>query len=445
MSISSANDRPNLLFVLADDMGWGDVSFHGSRIATPNLDRLARSGVELTQHYVCPLCTPSRVCLLTGRQPGRFGRHATTPSNAPVLPDGYVTLAGMLGQAGYETGLFGKWHLGSDPQFNPSRFGFDHSYGSLAGGVDPYSHRYKEGPYSRTWHRNGERLDERGHVTDLIADEAVRWIEARSQQRPWFGYVPFTAVHTPIKPPEHWIDRYEMTRYEDDPGQDEGFKRYAAYASHMDHAFGRLIEALKVTDQLYNTIIVFTSDNGAVPADPTAGDVSLYPGWQFETLLMGSNRPFRGRKGQMYEGGIRTPTVIRWPAGLVSGTRMNHPVHMVDWMPTFAALLQIDTPADPKWDGTNIWPLISGQAATLPSRPLYWNLRHRRFAVRQGDWKLIVDEGDEGETVELYDVAGDRGEAVDLAASHPEQVARLRQTLDQQRGLDDADVRPDAA
>ena len=154
-------EKPNVLYILADDLGWGDVGYHGSEIRTPNIDRLVQGGVELDQHYVCPMCTPTRASLMTGRHPGRFGAHATVPSNQPVLPDGYETLATSLRNAGYATGLFGKWHLGSTPEFCPNQFGFDYSYGSLAGGVDPYSHRYKEGEWSYTWHRNGELVDVR--------------------------------------------------------------------------------------------------------------------------------------------------------------------------------------------------------------------------------------------------------------------------------------------
>ena len=254
--------KPNVLFVLADDLGWGDIGYHGSPIRTPNLDRLARRGVELDRHYVCPVCTPTRASLMTGRYPGRFGRHATVPSNQPVLPDGCFTLAEMFRKAGYATGLFGKWHLGSAPEFGPNHYGFDASYGSFAGGVDSYSHLYKPGPFTRTWQRNGTYCEERGHVTDLITDEAVRWIE--SQSGPFFCYVPFTAVHTPILPPEEWLDRYEGFETFDDPAKNEAFQRYAAYVSHMDHAVGRLIETLKRLVILDSTIVVFACDNGGV-------------------------------------------------------------------------------------------------------------------------------------------------------------------------------------
>lgn len=433
--------KPNILYILADDMGYADVSFHGSRIATPNLDRLARTGLELTQHYVTPLCTPTRVCLMTGRHPGRFGRHATTPSNPPVLPDGYQTLASMLKQADYETGLFGKWHLGSDPQFAPNNYGFDTSYGSMAGGVDPYTHRYKKGEWSFTWHRDGKRVDERGHVTDLIADEAVEWISTRQQDKPWFCYVPFTAVHTPIKPREDWLDQYEMTRFDDDPKRDEGFKRYAAYTSHMDAAVGRLIEALKVTDQYHNTIVVFTSDNGGVPSQPKDGksDIDLYPGWQQETLLMGSNAPFRGRKGDMYDGGIHTTCLVRWHGVLPVNQKMNHPVHMVDWMPTFASLLDMKPKDEPHFDGKNIWPLLNGETATIADRPLYWNLREKHYAARLGDWKYIDLEGQQ----ELYNVASDPGETCNCIEQHADIADDLRKIVAEQQTMDNVSKRGD--
>ena len=155
-------DKPNILFILADDLGWGDVSYHNSEIRTPNIDRLVQSGIELDQHYVCPMCTPTRAALMTGRHPGRFGRHATSPSNPPVLPEGYETIATSFRNCGYDTGLFGKWHLGSKPEFGPNHYGFNTAYGSLAGGVDPYNHRYKKGEYSFTWHSDGQLVKERG-------------------------------------------------------------------------------------------------------------------------------------------------------------------------------------------------------------------------------------------------------------------------------------------
>lgn len=443
--MSDTAPKPNILYILADDMGYGDVGFHGSRIHTPNLDRIARTGVELTRHYVCPVCTPTRTCLMTGRHPGRFGVHATTPSNDPVLPDGYHTIASMLRDGGYETALFGKWHLGSDPQFYANKYGFDYSYGSFAGGIDPYNHCYKRGPWCRTWHRNGELVDERGHVTDLLTDEACQWIDQRSQDKPWFCYVPFTAIHLPIKAPEHWIDRYENTRYEDDPERDEAFKRYAAYTSHMDYSIGRLIETLKTTEQYDNTLVIFSSDNGAMPAIGM-NEVGLYPGWQQDSLLMGNNAPFRGRKAQMYEGGICTPTIMRWPGTLPQGGRIDQPMHMVDWMPTLASMTGCNPKGDPQWDGIDMWPVLSGQTSRQADRVMYWNMQHTYFAVRHGEWKLIQKTAGDGSTsTELYNVVADIAETCDMAEREPAIVQHLQKVLADQHALDDTSVRPDIA
>ena len=432
-------DKPNILFMLADDLGWGDVSYHGSDIRTPNIDRLVQTGIELDQHYVCPMCTPTRCSLMTGRHPGRFGRHATVPSNAPVLPDGYETLAGSLRNAGYETGLFGKWHLGSDPQYSPNHFGFDYSYGSFAGGVDPYSHRYKEGEFSYTWHRNGELQQERGHVTDLIVNEAIQWIEDR--EGPWFCYLPFTAVHTPVKAPQHWIDAYCDRAYDIDPARDRSFKVYAGYTSHMDWAVGQLMETLARKLEVDDTIVVFSSDNGAIPDDPLH-DTDKYPGRFEEMPRLGSNLPLRGQKAQLYEGGIRTPTAIRWPGTLKPG-KLTHPLQMVDWMPTFANLIDYAPSRDPLWDGIDIWPLLTGETAAI-DRTLFWNFRGQDFGGRIGDWKLIADREMRPEKTELFDLGSDPYERREISEQHPDKVEELKAFIGREREKDDVSKRPDA-
>ena len=435
-------DRPNILYILADDLGWGDVSLHGSAIRTPVIDRLAREGVELTQHYVCPMCTPTRASLLTGRYPSRFGSHATVPSNAPVLPDGYPTLATVLRDAGYDTGLFGKWHLGSKPQYGPNHFGFNTSYGSLAGGIDPYNHRYKRGAFSVTWHRNGEIVEERGHVTDLIAREAVGWIESRN--RPWFCYVPFTAVHVPVKPTQEWVSRYYGDRHDDDPLKDLSFKKYAAYTSHMDHAVGQLLESLERTGQRDNTIIVFSSDNGAINDCPLHS-TDQYPGWQEAYPRLGSNAPLRGVKAQLYEGGIRTPTVVNWRGNLSLG-QMDSPVGVVDWMPTFAALTDSSPQTPPQWDGQDIWPLIAGSAPQADARRLFWNFHGGdALGMRQGDWKLIVHQVNGSLRRELFNIAEDPYEQRDLADERPDKVAELAGMIDQERRQDGSSARDDVS
>ncbi len=433
-------EQPNILYILADDLGWRDVSLHGSPIRTPNIDQIAFEGVEATQHYVCPMCTPTRASLLTGRHPSRFGPHATVPSNSPVFPDGHQTLATVLRDAGYDTGLFGKWHLGSAPEFGPNQFGFNTSYGSLAGGVDPYNHRYKRGEFSVTWHRDGKLVEERGHVTDLIMREATQWIESRD--RPWFCYVPFTAVHVPVKPTQEWLSRYYREHFDDDYLKDLSFKKYAAYTSHMDYAIGQLLEALERSCQRENTIIVFSSDNGAINDCPIHS-TDKYPGWQEAYPRLGSNLPYRGVKAQLYEGGIRTPTIINWRGKLDSG-KMDHPVQVVDWMPTFTKLVGAKPKEDPQYDGMDIWPLITGQENNPEDRRLFWNFRGDAvLGMRHGDWKLISQEENGKRKVELFNIAEDPYEKRELAADHPDIVRELSSRIQEERQLDGTSARSD--
>ena len=431
-------EKPNILYILADDLGWGDVSMHGSPIHTPTIDQLAQDGVELAQHYVCPMCTPTRASLLTGRHPSRFGAHATVPSNAPVFPDGHETLATVLRDSGYDTGLFGKWHLGSTPQFGPNQFGFNTAYGSLAGGVDPFNHRYKRGEFSVTWHRNGDLIEERGHVTDLIVREASAWIESRD--RPWFCYVPFTAVHVPVKPTQEWLSRYYPEYFDEDPQKDLSFKKYAAYTSHMDHGIGQLLESLDRTCQRENTLIVFSSDNGAINDGPLHS-TDQYPGWQEACPRLGSNAPFRGVKAQLYEGGIRTPTIVNW-RGRLSPRTVDHPVQVVDWMPTFTALTGTQPREDPRYDGQDIWSLITGAEESPGDRRLFWNFRGgRHMGVRHGDWKLISREGAAGREFELFDIGGDPCEQHEAARDCPDKVKDLSDMMEEERQQDGSSAR----
>lgn len=428
----AAAPRPNLVFIIADDLGWADVAFHGGSAPTPHLDRLAREGVELTRHYVAPVCSPTRSSLLTGRFWSRFG--VTSPQNERALPPDTVTLPRALKASGYTTCLTGKWHLGSTPEAGPNTYGFDHSYGSLAGGVGPYNHFYKKGPYSVTWHRNGELLTESGHVTDLITEEAVRWIGERGDE-PFFLYVPFTAVHLPVKEPQAWLDRVPSAI------SGEVARHYAACIMHLDDAVGRLVGALERAGKRDNTLLVFTSDNGGSTSEnnDTKYPADAYP----QGKLPGNNRPLRGQKGDLYEGGIRVPTVANWPGVLKPG-RFETPAHISDWMPTFCALAGWATDRELKWDGTNLWPALSG-AGTAPSRPLYWAAPgFRARAVQEAGWKLILTatKGQAPEKAELFDLNQDPNETPDLAREQPERVSTLRAILEQLAARDrDAVVR----
>jgi arylsulfatase A-like enzyme len=422
------NAPTNVLFIVADDLGWADVGYHGSQIMTPNIDGMARNGVRFEQHYVQPMCTPTRVALLTGRYPSRYGDHAIKPCNEQVLPFGTVTLASALKSVGYDTSITGKWHLGSKPEWGPLKFGFNHSYGSLAGGVGQYNHLYKKGPYSRTWHRNDQFVEEEGHSTDLIAREAIRWID--SGRQPFFIYVAFTAVHVPVEVPEEWIKLYDGKKFYDDPVKDESYKRYAAYVTHMDDAIGRIVKVLERTGRRKNTLIVFASDNGSFPSWKPSGK---YPGTYKACPVLGSNLPYRGRKATLYEGGIRVPAFANWPGKLKPNT-LDRPVHVVDWMPTIMRLAGCKPQQDLKWDGQDIWPLLTGRVTDPEPRTLYWKFRGGGSAVRHGDWKLIVNENER--TSESYNLADDPYEENDLAQKYPKRVADLKTLLAQQKTLD---------
>ncbi|MDQ3622447.1 MAG: sulfatase-like hydrolase/transferase [Verrucomicrobiota bacterium] len=424
---AAPSSKPDIVFIIADDLGWADVAFHGGNAPTPNLDRLKREGVELTQHYVAPVCSPTRAGLMTGRCWSRFG--VSTPVNERALPWDTVTLPRALKAAGYDTCLTGKWHLGSRPEQGPNHFGFDHSHGSLAGGVSPWNHRYKKGPFSVTWHRNEELIEEEGHVTDLIEAEAVRWIESRGQA-PFFLYVPFTAVHLPLKEPAEWVARVPAGI------TGEVARHYAASVMHLDDAVGRIISALEKRGRRENTLLVFTSDNGGSTVE---NNDLKYPDDNCPNgKLTGNNQPLRGQKGGIYEGGTRVPTLLSWPAKLKPGT-FNGVAQITDWMPTLCALAEAAPAQDLKWDGINLWPQLSGAEPVKP-RAIYtvgpgFNTR----AVRDGDWKLIVarkgqakkGEASAGETTELYDLATDPNETTDLAAKMPEKVAALRARMDE--------------
>ncbi|MGI9473539.1 MAG: sulfatase-like hydrolase/transferase [Rubripirellula sp.] len=417
--------QPNIVFIIADDLGWADVAFHGGNAPTPNLDRLAGEGLELTQHYVAPVCSPTRVGFLTGRCWSRFG--ITTPTNTLALPQETVTLANTLGACGYETCLIGKWHLGSKPEWGPNHFGFDHSYGSLAGGVTAYSHRYKQGPFSKTWHRNGELLEEEGHVTDLLAGEAVDWIAARDD-KPFFLYVPFTAVHLPINEPNAWLARVPSAI------ESEIGRHYAACVMHLDDAVGRILQAIEEKGVREETIVVFTSDNGG---STTTNNTQPYPKDASPPgNLTASNHPFRGQKAAVYEGGTRVPTLVSWP-GTIAVRRETSPVFVADWMPTFCHLAGYEPEVDLRWDGANLTAMLLTQA-TVPERPIYIaGPRWRAVSLRIGKWKLVVSETDR---YELFDIASDPSERLNLAKKEPARLKSMLMALEKARANDNDQV-----
>lgn len=415
---------------MADDLGWADVGFHGGNAPTPHLDGLLKRGTELRQHYVAPVCSPTRTGLMTGRCWSRFG--ITTPTNTLALPFETTTLPRALKDSGYETCLVGKWHLGSLPQWGPNHFGFDHSYGSLAGGISPWNHRYKKGPFSFTWHRNEELIEESGHVTDLLTAEAEQWIKSRGRS-PFFLYVPYTAIHLPLKEPDVWVQKAPKSITGDVA------RHYAASIMHLDDAVGRIIAALESKGVLHNTCFVFTSDNGG--SNVENNDLK-YPDDQCPNgRLPGNNQPLRGRKGDVYEGGIRVPTLIHWPSRIAPG-QIDTPIQITDWMPTFCAFAGYQPTTDLNWDGVNLSDLLLHRTP-LPERILYTaGTRGRSASLRSGKWKLVVHHDGDKEKHELFNLSIDPSEQRDLAEVEPTRLKELIEQLKMVAMSDNDSVAP---
>lgn len=425
--------RPNILFLVADDQGWNDVGYHNPQLRTPQIDQLVKTGVELDCHYVQPQCTPTRVALMTGRYPSRFGLHCCHASNEQAYPHGTVTMASLLQSAGYQTGMSGKWHMGSKPEWGPKHYGFDYSHGSLAGAVGMYDHRYRiDTPFVQTWHRNHEFIQEVGHATDLTAGEAVRWIETHTDtDQPWFFYVPFHAVHTPlVEGDPHWL---EVNAHINDVER----RLFAAALSHLDDAVGQMVAALDRTNQRERTLIIYTSDNGA----QVNHSGSAYPPPDPKLTNFSSNKPLRGMKTDTYEGGYRVPAFVNWPSKLTPA-KATTPMHVVDWMPTLQRLLEIpldELSNDPQWDGVDIWPVVTGEATSTANRSIYirWGNRGQGHALRQGDWKIVKNRGTKSRW-ELYNLADDPNEQNDLKATKPDVFESMMERYEAQRAKDAA-------
>lgn len=445
--LDELNRRPNVIVILSDDQGWADIGYNNARVYTPNLDMLANTGAKLMSHYAMPQCTPTRVALMTGRYPGRFGTQALAATNLPAFPLGTPTLARMFQENGYETFMSGKWHLGSTPEHGPNHFGFDESHGSLTGAVGMYDHFYHadhNSPYDPTWHRNHEIIPgyENGrHVTDLTADEATKFIK-RNRNRPFFLYLPFHAPHTPLDErgrfvdtptqpdptnPDRWLHEDEIRWFNDPEGKIQAERSrdkrlLLATVYHLDYAIGEVLKALDEIGQRGNTIICFSSDNG--PWRDNAGG-----GYPDNVPLQDYNQPchLRGKKLDVWEGGIHVPGFVNWPGG-IGPRQVSEYVHIVDWFPTLASVIGAPTDESYRWDGLDLSPVLSG-TGNLPERDLYWIWKPEtdRWAVRYKQWKIV--RYGRGEPVlenwELFDLESDPGEKNDIAARRPEIVQKL--------------------
>lgn len=420
------SEKPNVVIILADDLGNADLGYRGSDIRTPNIDKLAEGGVRLESFYGMPVCTPARAELMTGRYAMRYGLETLVifPSHTYGLPTDERTLAQGLKDAGYDTAMVGKWHLGhADKKYWPQNRGFDRFYGNLVGEVDYFT---KERGGIVDWQRDGTFLKEDGYFTTLIGNEAVDIIESHDTANPLLLYVASLAPHAPYQAPEEDIAAYK------DLAGDIHRQTYAAMITDLDKLVGRIVDALKQKKMLDNTLIIFSSDNGGATSalfatgarSPEEREESGGVGLEQKTPA--SNAPFRGGKGSLYEGGVRVPTIFYWPTKLKPGV-VNEPLSMVDVMPTVLALAGGEGSPDHPFDGKDIWPTLA-QGEPSPHEDVLINVEAFRGAIRKGNWKLVKIALLPGKT-ELFDLSKDPGEEHNVADQNPDIVADLESRL----------------
>jgi N-acetylglucosamine-6-sulfatase len=407
---SAAADKPDVIYFMADDLGYADVGFNGGKdIPTPHLDQLAASGAVLQQYYVQHVCSPTRAALMTGRYPIRYGlqQGVIRPGDKYGLPLAERTLSLALREAGYTTAITGKWHLGEfDPAYLPTRRGFDIQYGHFFGALDYSTHMRGQ---QRDWYRNDQPSAEEGYTTRLLAKEASRIVTEQPKGKPLFLYVPFNAVHSP---------------YHTAPGREKEFaqlpkarREYATMLSEMDTAIGGILAALDDAGRRERALIIFSSDNGGIgPAD---------------------NGMLRGRKGTPYEGGHRVAACVSWKGRIKPGSTITEPLHVVDWFPTLAGIAGIPTDAthQPRpFDGRDILPVLTGSAKS-PHESILIHHDEVSSAVRAGDWKLVKHYGKgnarkkSAAGTELFNLAADPGEKNNLATAEPKLLAELEAKL----------------
>jgi arylsulfatase A-like enzyme len=397
--------------MMADDLGWGDVGYHGGRISTPHIDQLSKRGVRLNQFYVQPVCSPTRGALLTGRYPMRLGLQCgvVRPWATHGLPLDERTLPQALRQAGYVTAICGKWHLGHvTAKYLPTRRGFDHQYGHYNGALDYFTH-IRDGGHD--WHRDDRPNHDKGYSTNLIGKAASEIIAEHDKSRPLFLYVPFNAPHTPLQAPQEYIRKYA-----DMPNKQR--RIFAAMVTCMDDAIGRILKALD--EHQYpaeKTLVIFCSDNGGI-------------------RRLGSNGELRAGKGTLYEGGVRVPAVMVWKGVLKPGSLVDEPLHIVDLYPTLLRLAGADVVQKKPLDGKDAWDTIA-YGGPSPHEFLLHNVTPFHGAIRMGDWKLIhnghvsanVTQASKKETWELFNIRRDPSEKQDVSRQQPQVTKRLKAKL----------------
>ena len=417
-------EKPNIVFILADDLGNADLGYRGSDIKTPNIDKLAKEGVQLESFHGMPVCTPARAALMTGPV-----SDALRPADAGDLPEPHLrpadrrtdAAAGAEGR-GLPDPMVGKWHLGhADKKYWPQNRGFDHFYGNLVGEVD-YFTKMRGGVVD--WQRNGKFFTEKGYYLTLIGDEAVRLIEKQDKNKPFFLYFASLAPHAPYQATKADEDRYASTI------KDPTRRTYAAMITSLDDQVGRIVAALDKRGLRENTLIIFSSDNGgprsAVVASGAHSKEERAASGVKQESLPASNGDLRGGKGSLYEGGVRVPTIFNWPAKLKPRV-VNEPLHMVDIMPTALALAGAKASPDKPLDGKDIWATVA-DGKPSPHDDILVNVEAFRGAIIKGKWKLVKIALLPGKT-ELFDLTADPGEKNDVAEQNPEVVRDLESRL----------------
>lgn len=411
----AASGPPNIIVILADDLGNADLGYRGSNIRTPNLDALASGGVRLESYYGMPLCTPARAALITGRYPIRYGLQTFVifPGHKYGLPTDEKTLPQALKEVGYETAMVGKWHLGhADRKYWPQNRGFDHFDGNLVGEVDYFT---KDRGGIIDWQRTGRFIKEEGYHTTQLGDEAVALITQHDAAKPFFLYFAALAVHAPLQAPKADLDAYKSLF------ENEEKRTYAAMLTHLDKQVGRIVAALEVKGMRENTIIFFASDNGGIRKMK-----AHVPGGKPAAEPPASNGEFRDGKTSLYEGGVRVPAFINWPAKLKPAV-VHEPLHHVDLMPTLLAVAGGKGSPDHPFDGRDAWATIA-EGMPSPHEDLLINAEIFRGGVRKDQWKLVKLALLPGKT-ELFDLSKDPGEKINVAEQFPEVVRDLEARL----------------
>jgi arylsulfatase A-like enzyme len=418
VAAETAGAKPNIIYLLSDDMGYSDVGFNGCKdILTPNLDKLAQQGAVLECLYGQPVCSPTRAALLSGRYPTHTGVYnvvSAKDAQAWPLPLAERTLAQALHEVGYTTAICGKWHLGeAKPEFMPTRRGFDHQFGFMGGTINSFTHAGGAGsdPSKPTdWYRDDIASEGTGYSTHLITQEACRLIREQPADKPLFLYVAPNAVHTPwLSPDENKKSYAHLSKRR---------MELAGMASALDEGIGKIIAALTEKGMMNNTLIIYSTDNGGPSWDDVATNGSL-----------------RGGKSDIYEGGFRIGAFAVWPGKIPAGIRIKDPLHVVDWFPTLAKLAGASVTQPLPLDGSDIWPVLSQGAKSPHEEILLVGSRAGQSAIRMGDWKLLVNPMEfkrevQCSPVELYNLSEDIGEKTNLAAAQPERVKKMRARLD---------------